>query len=449
MTLLDDRDTRHDTRHDTRRPETRRHQTRRLETRRPGPTVDLDGPGRLRVVVGADTFAPDVNGAARFTERLAAGLAARGHDVHVVSPSPDGGPRTQPFGAVTVHRLASVRTPVHESFRVARPWRVARDVDRLLDRLRPDVVHAQSHFPVSRSLAAAAARTDVPLVMTNHFMPENLFGHARVPAALQRAAAALAWRDLARVFGRAQVVTAPTPRAVELLGRAGGVHGARAVSCGIDLAGYGRTRAVDGPGPGPATVLFVGRLDEEKRVGELLRAVATLPARLPDGRDLHLEVVGEGSCRTDWEQLGASLGLGGRVVFRGRVDEADLRRAYDRAAVFCMPGVAELQSLATLEAMASGAPVVAADAMALPHLVEQGGNGWLYPPGDVAALADRLRRVLDDPDRAARLGRRSRELALAHDQDRTLETFEELYDLARAALGATSGASRDRSRTEP
>ncbi|WP_380164303.1 glycosyltransferase [Jannaschia sp. R86511] len=410
-----------------------------LDTR--GPVREVALPGPRRVLLGADTFAPDVNGAARFAERLALGLAGRGHDVHVVSPSTDGRSGRETMGAVTVHRVASVRTPVHPTFRVARPWRVAGDARRLLADVAPDVVHPQSHFPVSRSLAAAAGEAGVPLVMTNHFMPENLFGHARVPAALRRAAARWAWRDLARVFAQAQVVTAPTPRAVELLAASGGVLGARAVSCGIDLAGYGRdlpaTGARDGADATPV-VLFVGRLDEEKRVGQLLRAVAALPPELP----VRLDVVGDGTCRREWEQLAVDLRLGSRARFLGRVDEDVLRHAYASATVFCMPGVAELQSLATLEAMASGAAVVAADAMALPHLVEEGANGWLFPPGDVAALADRLLRVLADREGARRMGEHSRRLAAGHDIETTLDAFEAVYAEAEGLRALHGGRRR-------
>lgn len=418
------------------RPTTASHPSTRTWSRptaTPSPPAPAAAPGDhpLRVLVGADTFPPDVNGAARFTERLATGLAARGHEVHVVCPSADGPAGTSRSGDVTVHRVRSVRTPVHETFRVAAPWQVRAAVRRVVADVAPDVVHPQSHFPVSRALVVAATEQRLPLVMTNHFMPENLFGHARVPSALQRAAARWAWRDLAGVFARAHVVTAPTPRAVQLLASSGGVAGALAVSCGIDLDGYlPGDRAA-----GPPTVLFVGRLDEEKRVAELLHAVAALPEEL----QVRLEVVGDGTCRREWEQVAAQLGIAGRVAFRGFVPEAELREAYARCTVFCMPGVAELQSLATLEAMASGAPVVAADAMALPHLVHDGRNGWLYPPGDVAALSDRLQRVLGAPARAREMGTESRRIAETHDARATLERFEELY--RRATVLSRTGRS--------
>lgn len=101
-------------------------------------------------------------------------------------------------------------------------------------------------------------------------------------------------------------------------------------------------------------------------------------------------------------------------------------QAFAAADVFAMPGVAELQSIATLEAMASGLPVVAADAMALPHLVD--GNGYLFQPGEVTVLAGHLTRILTDDALRERLGRVSREIALTHDHQTSLARFEQIYD---------------------
>ncbi|MBB5804391.1 glycosyltransferase involved in cell wall biosynthesis [Saccharothrix ecbatanensis] len=372
----------------------------------------------MRIVIAAETFPPDVNGAARFAHSLATGLAGRGHDVHVICVSPDGPARTEPVDGITVHRLRSHRTPFHRSFRIGLPWEVRKDVGALLEQLRPDLVHVQAHFVVGRYVLRQAAALGIATVATNHFMPENLFGHAHVPAWLQGMASRWAWRDLGRVFGLADVVTAPTPRAVQLLHDNGFPSRAVPVSCGIDIDRYRSRKPVrhtDAP-----TVLFVGRLDEEKRVDELLRALALVPR-------LHAEIVGDGSCRGDWELLARDLGIADRVRFRGFVSESELLDAYAGADVFCMPGIAELQSLATMEAMAAGKPVVVADAMALPHLCKPGRNGWLFTPGDVRGLADRLHAVTADPAVTARMGAASSDLIAAHAIDTTLETFESLY----------------------
>jgi glycosyltransferase involved in cell wall biosynthesis len=387
----------------------------------------------LRVVVGADTFPPDINGASRFAERLAGGLAGRGHEVHVLCPATRARSTAETAGSLTVHRVASRRTPFHPTFRVCPPWAALRAAADLLDDVRPDVVHVQAHFLLGRGLVRAAAKRGVPVIATNHFMPENLYGHAHIPHWLRVAAAAVGWWDLRRVFAVARTVTAPTPSAVRLLAQHG-VPGAVAVSCGLDIARFHRQRPavlVASEDVSARRVLFVGRLDEEKRVDDLLRAVAFLHEQVADrDADIRLEIVGDGSRRTAWENLAASLGVRERVHFHGFVPEHALVAAYTRCDVFCMPGIAELQSLATMEAMAAGKPVIAADAMALPHLVLPGRNGWLYPPGDVPALAGHLLYLLTDPDSRARMGAASRQLIAEHTLDRTLDTFESLYHQA-------------------
>ena len=171
----------------------------------------------MRILLASDTYAPDVNGAARFCERLAVGLTGLGHEVHVAAPSSDGPPTTEVMGDVTVHRVVSYRWPLHEWYRVSLPWTARPACRRIVEKVRPDVVHTQAHFIVGRYITKAAHELGYPLVATNHFMPENLFMHAHTPRWFEDVARSLAWKDLERVFGRAQYVTAPTPRAIELL----------------------------------------------------------------------------------------------------------------------------------------------------------------------------------------------------------------------------------------
>jgi glycosyltransferase involved in cell wall biosynthesis len=408
---------------------------------RPAPTqFGPAGERPLRIVIGADTFPPDINGASHFAERLARGLGGRGHDVHVLCPATRTRSTTESVGGVVLHRVASRSTPFHPTFRLCPPWRAFRAAADLLDDLAPDVVHVQAHFLLGRGLVRAAGRRGIPVIATNHFMPENLYGHARIPSWLRASAARLGWWDLRQVFRRVQAVTAPTPRAVQLLTQ-NGVRGAAAVSCGIDVDHFRRPLPHPNPrGSSVRRVLFVGRLDEEKRVDDLLRAVGYLYQRV-DNRavDMRVEIVGDGSRRAAWQQLAEQLGIAKRVTFHGFVADDTLVAAYARCDVFCMPGVAELQSLATMEAMAAGKPVIAADAMALPHLVHPGRNGWLYPPGDVPALAGHLLQLCTDPDDCARMGAASRQFVSEHTVDQTLDSFESLY---RTALGHRRAVTR-------
>lgn len=388
----------------------------------------------MKIVIGADSYAPDINGAARFANRLAHGMAARGHEVHVVCPSTVGAEQIESDGVVTIHRMRSIRYRWHATMRVCLPWLAGPDARALLDRLQPDVVHVQSHMVVGRAVAHAAERLGIPLVATNHFVPENVFGYVPfLPRRLHRQAGRLAWNDLARVFGQADMITAPTPLAVELLTDATGLP-AEAVSNGIDTERYDDVareaeRTAD-PQDGPV-ILFVGRLDQEKRVDELIGAFARIPA----GTGARLEIVGGGDQRELLVELADRLGVASRVDFRGQISDEELLAAYGRASVFCMPGVAELQSLVTLEAMSTGKPVVAANAMALPHLVRSGYNGWLYTPGDIGELAVRLSTLVADPQLRRRMGQHSRTMVSRHDFETTLDTFTEIYASVGAAVG--------------
>lgn len=378
----------------------------------------------MTVLIGADTFPPDVNGAANFASRLAAGLVHRGHEVQVVAPASSyrhGRFVEAHDGArFPVHRLYSWRWYPHDWLRFAMPWWSQHNAARILDEVKPDVVHFQSHIIVGRGLARQAAKRGIRIVATNHFMPENMIDHTLLPKFLQRTAIRLAWNDAAKTFRFAESVTSPTRKAANFLEQAVGITGVHAISCGIDASKYT-------PDFAPRTenrILFVGRVTGEKNIDVLLKAVAKLDASL----DVKLDIVGGGDLLGPLQQLTASLGLDDRVTFTGYVSDAELHAAYRRASVFAMPSIAELQSIATLEAMASALPVVAADAMALPHLVHEGENGYLFEPGNVDDLASKLTRVLTaTPEETERLKRTSLAYTAPHDIERTLSTFESLY----------------------
>ena len=385
----------------------------------------------MKIVMGADQYPEYINGAATFTARLAGGLADAGHAVDLLWPSVDGAHEVYREGGVRVHRISSVTLPGRPRMQVCLPLTARGQVEDVLRNVRPDVVHVQSHLGLGRSLVRAARQDDVPVLATNHFMPENLLHHVPVVRRFPRTAGRLAWRDLERVYAGADLVSVPTVRAAELLSAATTLRPAEVVSCGIDLARFSVRRTVGDPDA--PVLLFVGRLEQEKHVDELLTAFAQVPREL----GARLEVVGMGSLRPALEALARTLGISGSVRFLGAVDDEALLAAYARADVFVMPGTAELQSIATLEAMAAGLPVVAADAMALPHLVHHDASGRLYAPGDVEALAGTLALLLANPVLRARLGRGARAVAQTHALAATLATFERHY---AALVGARPSA---------
>jgi len=379
----------------------------------------------MRILIACDTFAPDVNGAARFAERLAAGLVTRGHDLHIVAPAASrrsSGTFVETIEGqqMTVHRWPSWRWPLHDWLRFVLPWMSLPRSRKLLSGLQPDVIHFQSHIIIGRGIVIEGAKRNIRMIGTNHVMPENVLDHTALPSWLRGPFIRWGWWMADRTFRRAAAMTTPTRRAAEFLEQNTSLTGVLPVSCGIDAHNYV-------PSFEPRTknrALFVGRLTGEKHVEVILQALAMLDPKL----DVHLDVVGDGDQRKSLEQVAKSLGVEHRVVFHGRISEDELRETYTKASLFVIASIAELQSIATMEALASGLPVIGADAMALPHLVHHGENGYLFSPGNAAELAERMTQVLTATSEEYERMQRSAVHAVAvHDIQGTLNTFEALY----------------------
>ena len=379
----------------------------------------------LTILIAADTYPPHINGAAQFGYRLAKGMSGRGHNVHVLACRADNGKSFTEFRSeATVHRLRSHGVFTHEYFRICFPWEIKKEIRLLFDRVKPDVVHIQSHYMIGEHVLYEAVKRGIRVVATNHFMPENLNPFLPFPQWFKDIVGRISWRDMGKVMGQADVVTTPTPLAAKAMHQHAFLRKVLPLSNGIDAANYELRPDETVERYASPTALFVGRLAEEKHVDVLIDAVAKTPKDL----DIHLEIVGGGEVRPALEAQVARLGLTDRVRFLGMASDADLRMAYITADVFCMPGTAELQSLVTLEAMSASTPVLLANAMALPHLVRDGENGYLFTPNDSDDLAAKLASVFSLPaHELAAMGKTSREMVENHGIARTLQTFEDIY----------------------
>jgi glycosyltransferase involved in cell wall biosynthesis len=163
----------------------------------------------------------------------------------------------------------------------------------------------------------------------------------------------------------------------------------------------------------PPHLVYVGRLSKEKGVDVLLRAFAQVPGPV-------LTLAGDGPERGALGALANELGISGRVSFLGQRDRAELSGDLDEADVCVQASRTEGFSKAWLDAMAHGLPVVSSDVGAARAVIgADGERGWLVPPGDPAALARKLRRVLHEPRDWPALRRRCRAFA----EGKTLEAW--------------------------
>ncbi len=153
---------------------------------------------------------------------------------------------------------------------------------------------------------------------------------------------------------------------------------------------------------------IVAALRPEKNHELFVRMAALVAARVPEARFL---VIGDGPERSRLERLAISLALSDRIRFLGARDDTPvLYRALD-VAVLCSRSVIETFPVTLVEALASGVPVASTEVGSISDIVAPGETGFLVPPGDAAALAAAVERILSDPELRARLSRAAREHA--------------------------------------
>jgi len=280
----------------------------------------------------------------------------------------------------------------------------------LARRLRQEcvaLVHTFDYYSNVRGVIAAR------LARARVIASQRDLGNLRSPRQerLQRLALRLADRVL---------VNSP---AVDNVVKAAGVRPERIalVPNGVDLDRFRpvlRARA-----PEVVVVGTLANLRPEKGVVDIVRAAALLRERCPDAR---VVLWGDGALRKDLEGLIATLGLADTVKLQGRTDapEAALRTLD----VFVLASTSEASSNAILEAMATGLPVIATDVGGNPWMVEDERTGLIVPPGDPAALAKALMRLVEDQPLAARLGEAGRtRVEVEFGLDRMLDCLERLY----------------------
>jgi len=382
----------------------------------------------MKILIGADLHWPTINGVATFTRNLAKGLADRGHEVVVIAPSQTGKAYKEIDGNHVVYRTASVPFAFYQNFRIS-PTPGA-EVKKIIKDFDPDVIHVMMMMWIGQAAMKYGNKFGIPIVTTNHAVPENLMDNIKLLAPVARPINYMLNGYGARFHSKADYMTLPTKAAIVMLNASDKIDiPMEAVSNGIDLSRFK-------PGK-PSTQLlkrfklpankpiisYIGRLDAEKHLQTLVKAFA----KIAPIYDVDLMIVGFGTDEDNLKELAAKLHLSDRVHFTGRVTDEDLPLLHQVGTVYAMPSPVELQSIATLEAMASGQPVVAVDAGALKELCQNDRNGFLFELDDDEQMAISLLAIVADKELRDQMSNQSLEIAKTHNINYTLERFEAIY----------------------
>lgn len=385
----------------------------------------------MRILIAGVTYYPAPNGQARATVNLAEGLVRLGHEVMMVLPSDRKSAYAEERNGVQMRGLKSVNLKLWHPDAYYSPF-PNKSIRTLFDEFHPDIVHIEDHYPLTRYVARLAHRRGIKVVGSNHFMPENLAPYIPGYAQLKPIYEWILWHWMLETFNRLDAVTAPSKTAADLLREQGLRVPVFPISGGISLERFYLDSSVDrkvcceryGLDPDRVVFLFVGRIDEEKRLDVILRALQHLRRD-----DIQFCVAGHGAALGKLKKMAQEFALGKRVHFTGFVPNEDLPCLINSCDAFVMPSEAELLSIASLEAMACGRPMLAANAVALPELVSDGVNGYLFKPGDDVDAVRCMEKLADHPELWADMGEVSIERAQPHGLESILHRNEALYEM--------------------
>lgn len=376
----------------------------------------------MKILITTDWYTPAVNGVVTSVNNLRRELEALGHEVRVLTLSPDlwsesvaGVTRLGSIGAGRIYPGARLRTAL------AGRW------VRELVEWGPDVVHSQCEFSTFFLARRIAEELNVPLVHTYHTVYED-YTHYFSPSVRwgRRAAAAFSrW-----IISQTDCVIAPTGKVRHLLLGYGVNRPVLVIPSGIDLRRFRRPRdpmaeavlraSLDIPA-GRMVLLFVGRLAAEKNVEELLSLRKALGQR-----PVTLLLVGDGPHRQALETRAAELGLAAPdVIFVGQVPPDQVADWYRLGTVFVSASTSETQGLTYAEALAAGLPVLCRADPCLDGVIRQGENGWQYRAAE--EFTCRVEKLLQNPAEAAAMGPTAAQSAEPFSAERFARRVEAVY----------------------
>lgn len=383
----------------------------------------------MKILIASDLYWPTINGVSTFSRSLAQGLASRGHEVLVIAPSQTGKKYQETDGNYKIVRTASTIFPFYQNFKISlTPFR---EVKKIINDFQPDVIHIQMVIMIGQATMRYGHKMGIPIVSTNHAMPENLLDNLKMIALISKPVQKMLKQYIMRFHLKSDYMTMPTQSAIDMFKAEvkKATAPVEAISNGIDLGHFSPDKVSNNfyrkfklPTNKPI-ISYIGRLDAEKHLSVLIKAFTKILKKT----DAHLLIVGDGTDADNLKQMVELLKLDEKVTFTGRVLDEDLVNLHRVGTVFCMPSPAELQSIATLEAMASGQPIVAVDAGALSELCQNEHNGFLCTQDDDEAIAKSLLKIVSDKKMREKMSQASLAIAKTHDLNTTLDQFEIVY----------------------
>jgi len=390
----------------------------------------------MKIAIYSDNFYPEMSGISDSIILLAKELAKRGDKVNFYVPR-------YSMKNFFISKLPPVEPELGENIEVFRfpslpyplaPTKQGRFVLPVLSswrhikRFDPDIIYTQDFFSAGIEALFVSRLLKKPLVGTNHTPVREFLRYS--PVRCQHAEKMIL-KYVGRYYNQCRWITAPCRTILEEMRAYGFKKGGLPLSNPIPLADFKpvdkatKERFKKKFGLSSKTILYTGRLAEEKHIDVIIRAVSIVQKSIPD---ITMACTGYGNAESSLKQLVKTLCLEKNVVFFGYVESSSFVQLYQASDIFTVMSTAETECISMIKAMASGIPVIGANAGGLPEYITA-RCGYVLDPGDSETLAQKIIYLFENPHQIERLGQGGVEHVKKFSAGKIAEKWQELFRL--------------------
>lgn len=389
----------------------------------------------MKIAVFSDNFYPELSGISDSLVEQAGELSRLGHEIDFFVPrygEKDFAVPHLPYKeieigkGVSVHRLFALPFPA--------PTKQGRMIIPTflrwipLWKKHPNIIHTHLFFGAGIEGLLASFFLGKPLIGTSHTPLTEFLKYSPIQAKFLNN---FALRFVSWYYNRCDFVTAPSQGILDEMKANGFYKPSRVISNPIDLDNFFPatedeqiTLKKEFGLDSSFVILYTGRLAQEKKIDDIIRAVALLKEKIPE---ICLAITGHGDAEKSLQALAQGLGVANKVKFFGTVSAEDHARIYRAADIFSIMSTAETQSLSMMKAMATGIPPLGANARGLTEYIHDNENGYLIEPGDSTTLAEKILFLYEHPEERKRLGEGGIATVKQFSRTKIAEEWESLY----------------------
>lgn len=350
----------------------------------------------MNIGIFTDLYLPNIFGVTTSLLTVQAGLRKLGHNVFIIAPNDK--LKYEAFPEKYTWLLPSIKFYGNKSVRLAVPLYFPKE---LLE-LPLDVVHTQTPFSIGLLGLKIARLKKIRCVHTNHGRYLEYTHYLKIPRSVIKPLEKEMIRPITAFINRHDAVIAPSSSIKIELESFGVKKPISVIPTGIDIeqtntwvdrADKNQILKKFGLSEKNDLVVFTSRLGKEKNIEFLLEAFKIVADIRPQTRFI---IMGDGDNRAELEKITKNIGLSDKIFFTGLINHEDIFPIYKMARVFVFASLTETQGLVSLEAMASGLPVVALKATGTEDLLVENRGGFLIEKHDPSIFAESVINLLED-----------------------------------------------------